>query len=111
MENKEVIVKNRKCDHHPKMNELRQKIADCDNHMLKLEEQINAYVGGDKERQLKWMQNECKKEERELKRLQKKLEFDEVGKTQDLIQKIKDADDETKDLMKEIKLLKRLQHH
>lgn len=93
------------------MNELRQKIADCDNHMLKLEEQINAYVGGDKERQLKWMQNECKKEERELKRLQKKLEFDEVGKTQDLIQKIKDADDETKDLMKEIKLLKRLQHH
>lgn len=53
--------------------------------MLKLEEQINAYVSGDKDRQLKWMQNECKKEERELRRLQKKLEFDEVGKTQDLI--------------------------
>lgn len=76
--------------------------------MVRLEGQINQYVSGDKEKQLNSIKNECKKEEKELRRLQKKLNYDEHSKTSELTQRLKEVDEETRDVTKEIKLLKRL---
>ena len=45
------------------MNDLREKIAKCDAEMITLEDEINRYINGEKEKQMKAMKNEQRKDE------------------------------------------------
>ena len=61
LEKKEIVIQNKKCNHGPIMNDLREKIAACDQQMNKLEDEINVYVSGEKEKQMKAENGENKK--------------------------------------------------
>lgn len=111
LESKEIVIQNKKCDHLPRLNELRDKIAECDDEMTKLEAQINEYVNGDKEKVMRALRMEQRKEERLLAKLQQRLNFDERTSMQEIIDKVKEADKDIKETQKEIRLLRRLQHH
>lgn len=111
LEKKEIVIQNKKCNHAPIMNDLREKIAACDQQMNKLEGEIDVYVSGEKEKQMKALRLEQKKEEKLLLKLQKRLNFDEREAMQDILEKVKAADNDIKETQKEIKLLRRLQHH
>ena len=52
LETKQIVVRNKKCDHIPKINSLKEQIAQCDEEMGKLEAKIDEYVNGAKERQM-----------------------------------------------------------
>ena len=57
------------------------------------------------------MQAEAKKAELEIKKLERKLYFDEHGATKQITTRIKEVDEDLTDVRKEIKLLRRLQYH
>jgi negative regulator of sigma E activity len=69
LRNKQVIVRNKKCDHGPKLNNLRQELANRDGDISYYQEKIATFVTGSKEEEVAKLKKRYRLEVQILKRL------------------------------------------
>ena len=78
LNNKQIIVRNKKCDHGPKLNHLRQELVNRDGDINYYQDKISSFVTGTKEEEVQKIKKKYKLEVSILKRLQKRMEIDET---------------------------------